>query len=206
MSYMRSAERRNQILDNAVGVFAQKGYEQASITNICEASGIARGTLYQYFPNKNRLFRTVLEEYAQKLTTEMQPFRSMGIPPPRTFAELEAAVTMRLISIFRILDADRNVYQLLLKEAMAKNAETEDVVRAIREQFVSLIEEDIRDASALGVVDVEDPHFTAVCILGTLFNICLTFQLDQTEPPGADWLGHKAARWVLRGLAANCGC
>jgi AcrR family transcriptional regulator len=52
----KTEERRRQILDAAIEVFSQKGFEAATMPEIADAAGLAAGTLYLYFPSKRELF------------------------------------------------------------------------------------------------------------------------------------------------------
>lgn len=52
-------KRQLEILDASARVFAQKGYYQAGIMEICQAAGISNGALYKYFENKQGLFITI---------------------------------------------------------------------------------------------------------------------------------------------------
>jgi len=54
-------EKQERILDAATREFAQKGYARASINAIVGAVGIAKGSIYQYFPDKERLFLYTFE-------------------------------------------------------------------------------------------------------------------------------------------------
>ncbi len=58
---MRGAKRRELIVEAALGEFAQRGYEAASIGRIAGASGIARTVLYDHFASKLELFVEILE-------------------------------------------------------------------------------------------------------------------------------------------------
>lgn len=49
-------EKRRNILDCAIEEFAGRGYKQASISRIVMAAGIAKGSFYQYFEDKDDLF------------------------------------------------------------------------------------------------------------------------------------------------------
>ncbi len=49
------AARRNQILDAAAKVFAEKGFHPTTIKDIAAEAGIAHGTIYNYFENKTAL-------------------------------------------------------------------------------------------------------------------------------------------------------
>jgi len=55
------AARRNQILDAAAGVFAEKGFHPTTIRDIAQAAGIADGTIYNYFENKTALLIGILD-------------------------------------------------------------------------------------------------------------------------------------------------
>src|SRR5881397_2597277 len=53
----------DKALDAALQVFWQKGYEGASLSDLTEAMGINRPSLYAAFGNKEALFRKVLDRY-----------------------------------------------------------------------------------------------------------------------------------------------
>ena len=51
-----SAYRRDQILTAAHAVFASRGFRQATVGDIADAAGIAKGTLYLYFKSKDDIY------------------------------------------------------------------------------------------------------------------------------------------------------
>lgn len=55
------AARRNQILDAATTIFAEKGFHRATIRDVAKAAGIADGTIYIYFENKTALLMGILD-------------------------------------------------------------------------------------------------------------------------------------------------
>ncbi len=55
------AVRRNQILDAATKVFAEKGFHATTIKDIASEAGIAHGTIYNYFENKTALMLGIFE-------------------------------------------------------------------------------------------------------------------------------------------------
>jgi len=58
-------DRQNLILRAAVREFGDYGYRQASVNRIVERTGIAKGSLYQYFANKEALFLYVFGRFAE---------------------------------------------------------------------------------------------------------------------------------------------
>lgn len=55
-----TAERRQAILDAALTVFAERGYEAARLDDIAARAGVAKGTLYLYFKDKEALFEALV--------------------------------------------------------------------------------------------------------------------------------------------------
>jgi AcrR family transcriptional regulator len=55
------AARRNQILDAATKVFAEKGFHPTTIKDIASEAGIAHGTIYNYFENKTALMLGIFD-------------------------------------------------------------------------------------------------------------------------------------------------
>ena len=58
---VRTADRRQAILDVALEVFREVGYERASMATISRRLGGSKGTLYGYFKSKEELFETVMK-------------------------------------------------------------------------------------------------------------------------------------------------
>lgn len=55
-----------QALESALEVFWTKGYEATSLTDLCAATGLHKGSLYQAFGDKHSLFMRALKHYADK--------------------------------------------------------------------------------------------------------------------------------------------
>ena len=55
-------EKRKQILDAAIRVFADNGYHGARVSDIAEHAGVAHGLLYHYFSSKEEVLRTIFAE------------------------------------------------------------------------------------------------------------------------------------------------
>jgi len=80
MARKPEGDKRRQILDGAVGVFARKGYFNSRVSDIASAAGVADGTIYLYFKNKEdivvSLFADVLERHLAKAIEEMATART----------------------------------------------------------------------------------------------------------------------------------
>ena len=71
--HRRSENTRRQVLDAALDLFSHQGYRGTSIKEIAEAAGVSAGNVYHHFPDKEAIFRTLLDEYQQVTATPKFP-------------------------------------------------------------------------------------------------------------------------------------
>src|SRR5256885_5281732 len=81
---MLIAARRNQILDAATQVFAEKGFYRATIKDIARVAGIADGTIYTYFASKTDVLLAILKRLNES-TERGQQFALGSEQDARTF-------------------------------------------------------------------------------------------------------------------------
>src|SRR5215218_3997974 len=62
----RPPDRRTQLLTAARAVFARKGYEEATVSEIVGRAGVAQGTFYLYFPGKESLAGAFAEALSER--------------------------------------------------------------------------------------------------------------------------------------------
>ena len=66
------ANKKNFILDTAQKLFMEQGFDQTSISQILEATQIARGTLYYYFSSKEEIMDAIIERTIERAFTASQ--------------------------------------------------------------------------------------------------------------------------------------
>lgn len=70
----RSERSRKQILDASLKLFSHRGYGATSVNDIAEAAGLSKGNVYHHFPDKEAIFRALLDRYFQSLSEPDFPF------------------------------------------------------------------------------------------------------------------------------------
>jgi AcrR family transcriptional regulator len=68
----RGKQRVAELLQAAAAVFAEKGFDAATMTEIAVRAGAPIGSLYQFFPAKEALADTLLQEYAARLAADLR--------------------------------------------------------------------------------------------------------------------------------------
>ena len=80
-------ERKQDIFDAALKLFGEKGYEKTTIADIAKAIGVAQGLCYRYFPSKEVLFDSAIDQYAEILTAQFADLAENSNIPLKEFIE-----------------------------------------------------------------------------------------------------------------------
>jgi AcrR family transcriptional regulator len=80
--------RRHQLIDTALALFAEKGYENATIKDLAEACGVAPGLVYHYFESKEDLLLSVFEKHGFVAELERVLLPSFDRPASEVLAEV----------------------------------------------------------------------------------------------------------------------
>jgi AcrR family transcriptional regulator len=139
---MPPGERREQLIDAALNVIVEQGYEGVSIEAIARTAGVTRPVIYDHFPNLGRLLQALItreESFALDQLAAVVP----GSPQPGDAPDLFAA------GVRRFLDAVAsrpNTWRIILLPAEGTPAVVRDHVETNRAQMLRRIEQFVRGA------------------------------------------------------------
>jgi AcrR family transcriptional regulator len=89
-------QRRAQILEAALAVFSRDGFHAAKVDAIAREAGVAKGTIYLYFPTKEAILAGLVESYTLLPALEGLTESLADVPPERAVPALCAALWARL--------------------------------------------------------------------------------------------------------------
>lgn len=70
----RSEKSRQLILDSALRLFSHRGYGATSVRDIANHAGLSKGNVYHHFPDKESIFRALIERYFEAMSRPEFPF------------------------------------------------------------------------------------------------------------------------------------
>lgn len=179
---------RVAILDAAREVFCDLGYGSATIRDIVRRTDLASGTFYNYFPDKESVFRALVEEAALEARTRVRAAR-------RAATSLQAFVHDGYLAYFEFLANDPLTFELARRNA--------GTVRALFEEpalgaGIDELREDLDGAIAAGLLGPVDTGYMAAAMVGVGFEVGVQMsERDPIDPRGA---AAFATDLFLRGL------
>jgi AcrR family transcriptional regulator len=128
---MPRAERERQMITVAEEMFAERGYQAASMDEIAERVGVSKPMLYEYFGSKEGLFVACIRQArAELLAVSTESLAGHTSP--------EDALRTGLIAFFEFTDSHRRSWELLRHEATVAGPAAVDEIEAIRQQQTAL--------------------------------------------------------------------
>jgi AcrR family transcriptional regulator len=178
----RSEETQTKIMEAAIKLFSNRGYNKASVDDICAEAGISKGAFYHHFRSKQELFLALLDGWLRTIDNAIEA--SKDKTAPETFMQMTAAFPY----IFETAGEGLPMFlEFWLQASRDKKIWEASIApyRRYHKYFTSLIKKGVDEGSFVEV----DPELAARMIISTAMGLLLQSLLD---PKGAKW--EKVAR------------
>lgn len=190
-------EKRRQILDAAVRVFAHKGFHTSRVGDIAEEAGVAHGLLYHYFGSKDEVLETVFRENWSVLLDRIRAVEATDEPACEQLRHVAAI-------ILRTWRHEPDVVRVVVRE-IARSPEVQARIGELVEP-VGSIRRIVERGQARGELREDlDPQLCATIFYGGI-DACLTSWVLGTRPDGDEAIAaaeQTLAEVVRGGFAAG---
>jgi AcrR family transcriptional regulator len=191
-------DRRAQILRAAKQAFSQKGFHSASVSDIIERAGIARGTFYLYFESKRDVFDKLLEDLLVELRACIRPIDlAPGSAPP--VEQLRG----NILRVQELVLREPELFQILLHQARGLDAASAAIVASFYERVLTLIERSLEHGMRIGLIRPCNPAIISSCILGTVKEVAGWLIVQPKQSVDRNALVNEILSFGLRGLLAR---
>jgi TetR/AcrR family fatty acid metabolism transcriptional regulator len=170
------ASTRERILEAALDVFASKGYHDARLDDIVETAHVSKGSIYFYFPNKERLFLALIDQFADLI--ERRATEAIARQPEVGIDRVRAAVVAVLDTFGRY----RRPAKILLVQAVGLGATFEKKRLEVTDRFAALIKRHLDEAIAVGEIQPIDTTVVAHAWMGAIYNLVIRWVMTGDPP------------------------
>jgi AcrR family transcriptional regulator len=184
-------ETRAKLVSAGATIFAEKGVDGARIGDIAKAAGVAMGTLYTHFPDKDALFDEVMRAGKETVLAGLELAQS-------THDDREVRDLVAMEGVVAFAQTHGPLFRLLLSRGGGDNPVRREVITAITDIRIRELEQGIEQGWARPGQDAE---FTARCEVGAVFHL-LDWWLDNRDRIPADTLARRLSevrRWGAEG-------
>ena len=193
----RRRDRRRQILDAAIEVFAGAGFHKSRVSDIARVAEVADGTIYLYFKSKDDILISIFEEtMATMISGVEEAIASVRDPLDklRRFARYHMEQVEGSPEVAKVLQVELRLSNTFMKEYRPTRLQ----------QYMDIIGRLITDGKARGLVrrDV-NPIIARRAFFGALDEIAMQWMLTPNARYGLKESAEQVADVFVRGLQAQ---
>ena len=173
----RDANRRArlaQIADAALALFLDQGIPAVSIDQIVERAGVAKGSFYRYFRDKEELVGALLEPLVEAIGHAFSECRS-ALSRAASPEEVSASYLELARTVATAIAAQPRAAQLYLQEARGPAVGARAPVRRLADDIADCAEQLSRHACDHGLLRQFDPRVQALVVLGAVERLLYEF-------------------------------
>lgn len=126
---VKNEQTRENILKAALQIFSEKGYHDAKVSDIVKEAGVAQGTFYLYFKNKESVFTCILETALQSIVEQNERILVPNITPEATKEEVEESLYQAIRGSMSVIREYRSILYMVRKHG----AQFPDAVKVMEE-------------------------------------------------------------------------
>ncbi|MCP1145494.1 TetR/AcrR family transcriptional regulator [Lysinibacillus endophyticus] len=169
----RDKPKYKQIIDAAVIAIAENGYHQAQVSKIAKQAGIADGTIYLYFKNKEDILISVFEEKMGVFIENLQEIIKNG--------ESSTEKLSRMIeNHFTVLANDRHLATVTQLELRQSSKQLRLKINSVLKEYLKLLDEILIEGMVSGEFNPNmDVRIARQMVFGTIDETITTWVMNE---------------------------
>ncbi|MEM9082185.1 MAG: TetR/AcrR family transcriptional regulator [Planctomycetota bacterium] len=175
MTRLPAAQRREQLLDTAVSLFAKRGFTGATTAELAKAAGVTEPIIYRHFNSKKDLFIAVLDRTSEQTLGEWDKVLKSAPDPAKRLRRLLAANPM-------VSNKGQGIYRVVVQAMMEiDDAEILEAVQGHISRIHQFVAKEVAHAQEHGQVSKAfTPDITAWALLHLAlgFGVLAPLQID----------------------------
>jgi AcrR family transcriptional regulator len=173
----RSAARREAILSAALDEFSLRGFEAARLDDVAKRAGVAKGTIYLYFRDKESLFQELIRAMLTPLIGTIEALGAADVPI--------TVLTEQIVELFvrEVYETRRkDVIRLMISEGRRFPKLAEFYYREVLSRIIAAVRALLRRAAARGEVPEALAEFPQIIAAPGLVAIIWSGLFERFEP------------------------
>ncbi|HQI01295.1 MAG TPA: MerR family transcriptional regulator [Deltaproteobacteria bacterium] len=192
-SKMLTNTEKDKIINNAVSLFIEKGYERTTIADIVSSSGIGRSTFYKNYKNKKELFTDCFKKIFWDITTEGDRLASEG-------ADALTILKKRTLTYFKAYPEWASMMSLLKAAAISDPDEFSEQLKETLLLFVDECNKLLQAGIKQGIFREIDSVPLSVVLMGGVELFCYYYSSIENDAD-REKLIDNAWEIILKGLS-----
>ncbi len=184
--------KRERILDAGLKLFAHESYQAVTMDRVAQEAGVAKGTLYLYFPSKEELYLGILKNGFETVNRLYNESVEEG-------TDVRERVRRAIAIGIGFYSERRDLLRLFATEEPRMAEARDRILRDRREESIALYASLIEEGQRRGIFARCDPHLAALMILGAVRSVLLYYETDRD----VEEIAHDLPDLLLRAISTR---
>jgi TetR/AcrR family transcriptional regulator len=169
----RAPNKRELILNAGLRLFSHQSYQNVTMEQVASLAGVAKGTLYLYYPSKDALYLGILRD---GLDRTFDAYDSVL----RSTEDVRDRLRRSLFVALRYYDEQRDLLRLLVTHEPHLAEQRRALIKASRERMIEIIISLIGQGISEGLFRPVSPRLAAIAIQGAASAISLYYKVPES--------------------------
>ena len=182
---------KRKIFETSMKLFAEKGYDATSVEEITSMVGVAKGTLYYHFSNKEEIFNFLVEEGVKLLKNSIE-IKTQKLN--KAMDKLKAVILIEIKVMLKYED-----FMTILLSQIWGNEPRNNICKKYVFEYIKIIEDIVKEGIKSKEIVSGDPEMIATEIFGVTCS-SLVYKLKVKRPIDIKQIYMEYEKTILRGL------
>ena len=187
------SKTKRSIFEAAIKVFSTNGYDGATMDDMAQEAGVAKGTLYYHFKSKEEIFKYIITEGMELIKEQLM---IVADKENDSLSMIKTLCKAQLSLVYEKKDFIKVVMSQLWGQEI-RQLELRDIIQ----NYICAIEKYIQQAIDDGLIKKGEPHFIAYTFFGALCSAAI-YELINEQKDNIDDISDSLIQNILHGIQA----
>lgn len=193
---LKKPEKYKNILDAAIKVFARKGFYHAKVSEIAREAGVADGTIYLYFQNKDDILISLFEDGMKTVIDSVKSQVDLETDP---LSKIKAYARAHLA----LIENNREMAEVIQVELRQSTKFMKEYHNEKFLEYIDIISDIVREGQKQGVIRPEvEPGIVKRALFGALDEMSRFWVLSSKKKYAIDKAAEQISEFFIRGISA----
>lgn len=173
----KNIDKRREILEAAIKLFSEKGFEKTTVDEIAARANVGKGTIYLYFENKEQIFIAVIKEGMSEISRQFEEILT------RENFDFQKQLRELIYTHLKFVEDHHEFYRIFLKERVGfQFYDNEDArchkLEALR-KLQLLLADFIKKGMEQGYIRKGDPNQFATALGGIITHFAFSWFIEK---------------------------
>lgn len=184
---------KRAIFEAAIKIFSTNGFEGATMDDMAQEAGVAKGTLYYYFKSKEELFKFIITEGMELIGEQLN---EAAEKEENSLDKLKSLCTLQLNLVYE----KRDFFKVVMSQLWGQEVRQFELREAIN-KYILKVESYLKQAMEDGIIKKDDAYFMAYTFFGALCSAAI-YELINNGKSSIDEITDKIMSYMLHGIQA----